>query len=444
MPDGNVMDFPEVLRVKGVMAKGFGIICKFPMVDHELSLPAKAIYALICSYAGNGTSTFPSREKIMHHLKIGKDKCSAGIKELNDQGYLIVSKRVMPNGQFASNVYEIATNPKRFDESAYESSGGSLTSSLSYTGMKKAGFGVIPRMVMMDERLSVTAKVLYAYLSSFVGGGTVAFPKTSLIQYHLGITQSTYQRHMQQLTKANYISMIQRHENGLLGANNYFLVDHPDEASVLSIQERRKMKKAVTGNPGKNDQIRQSKDTVQICQSEDTVNEVTDFQVSVYQVSVNQLSVPQLSVQKPAIINSSSKNSPPKISPSINRPTYWTDGLTKEEIIEILEQDHMPYQRRTDYKINISDESILYLMEIIADFAISGQNLKIHGVEHDRGEVLDRLMQLEVEDYEYIVRKVSAFQDHIKNLHGYYLVCMYSAKADRDMETALEIKRDIG
>ena len=89
-----LLDFPEVLRVHGVMAKGYGIICKFPMTDPELSLSAKAVYAMICSMAGNDRSTFPSRDKITGYLKIGKDKSTLAIKELTTQGYLSVSKRI--------------------------------------------------------------------------------------------------------------------------------------------------------------------------------------------------------------------------------------------------------------------------------------------------------------------------------------------------------------
>ena len=48
--------FPDILKYEGVMAKGFGIICKFPMRDRDLNLAAKGIYALLCCYARDDSS----------------------------------------------------------------------------------------------------------------------------------------------------------------------------------------------------------------------------------------------------------------------------------------------------------------------------------------------------------------------------------------------------
>ena len=39
--------FPDILKYEGVMAKGFGIICKFPMTDRVRHLADKGIYGLV-------------------------------------------------------------------------------------------------------------------------------------------------------------------------------------------------------------------------------------------------------------------------------------------------------------------------------------------------------------------------------------------------------------
>lgn len=463
-----LLDFPEVLRVHGVMAKGYGIICKFPMTDPELSLSAKAVYAMICSMAGNDKSTFPSRDKITGYLKIGKDKSTAAMKELTTQGYLSVGKRILPTGQYTSNEYTIEYNPKKFVEEKYESSGGSLTSSFSYSGIMKAGYGMLPRLLIMDTRLSYQAKVIYAYLASFSGAGSVAFPKTSLIQYHLGISQSTYQRHMHQLIETNYISVVQRHIDGLLAANNYTLELHPDATAVKNPQERRKMKTVIN-------QIRQSKDTVQICQTKDMdqvghsedmdqiyqsrdmaeesdplkSKDIPQYQVRqnqdmVFQDTDNQDVVNQDMEDQVVDSGDITKNSFPinsfsNISPSINSAEHWTDGMSREGIIEFIEVENQPYTLSKDYNLHISDSKIRYIIETIAEFILSGRNLRIRGITHERAEVIDRLLNLAVWHYDYVDRKISKIPREIKNLREYYLVCLYSAEEDMNAETEREL-----
>ena len=41
------------------MAKGYGIICKYPTQDTDLDIAAKAVYSLLCALAGDDHSVFP-------------------------------------------------------------------------------------------------------------------------------------------------------------------------------------------------------------------------------------------------------------------------------------------------------------------------------------------------------------------------------------------------
>lgn len=447
MEDKKVTKLPDRLRMEGVLCLGYGIVCKFPMTDPELSIPAKAVYAMICAYSSNGTTAFPSREKFMHHLKIGKDKFYAAMKQLTEQGYVTVRKHVAERGHFANNEYTIVSNPKKFEESrAYQSNGGTLTTAVGYTGLKKAGYGAIPRSVISDTRLSAPAKVLYAYIASFTGGGTAAFPATGLIEYHLGISQNTYQRHMQQLIRYNYVSVTQRHVGGRLASNSYTLNDKPDESAVLSAADRRKQKRLVTVQiPQTRDtvqaQIPQSKDkdSTQLPQNEDTVK-----QDMVKQDPVKQDTVPQDTDTGDTINNSTLKNSSLIISPSAGSQLgHWMDGWSRGEVIEYLETQGSPYELRDAWNLDLKDEDIDYIVGIIADFICSGQqNLRIRGILHSRAEVINRLLDLSAEHYDYARRKISAVNGQIKNLRAYYLVCLYSAAEDYEAELNREIDQD--
>lgn len=87
-------------------------------------------------------------------------------------------------------------------------------------------------MVMFDQRLSCTAKVIYAYLASYSGAGQVSFPKVAVICRHLGLSENSFRKHMKQLVDTNYISRVQRHINGRLASNSYHLNDCPDTAAA--------------------------------------------------------------------------------------------------------------------------------------------------------------------------------------------------------------------
>lgn len=460
MEEKEITRFPDRLKMEGVLCLGYGIVCKFPMTDPDLSVPAKAVYAMICAYSSNGTTAFPSREKFIHHLKIGKDKFYAAMKQLTEQGYITVRKHIAEHGHFANNEYTVVSNPKKFEEStSYKSNGGTLTTAVGYTGLKKAGYGAIPRSVICDARLSATAKVLYAYIASFTGGGTAAFPATSLIEYHLGISQNTYQRHMQQLIKYNYISVTQRHIDGRLASNCYNVNDKPDESTVLSADERRKQKKLVAVKHNARDQaelqIPQSKDMVtpgpQIHQNKDTVElQIPQYKDTIKQDTANQDTVKQYTVLQDTdlrdiINNSSFKNSSLNISPSIGgHSTHWIDRLTKEEIVDYLGTEKEPYEMRDAWNLELSDSEIKYITEIITDFICSGQqNLRIRGVLHDRAEVIDKLLELDASHYEYVKKKINAVSGQIKNLRSYYLVCLYSAADDYDAELKRQVAQDL-
>lgn len=53
------------------------------------------------------------------------------------------------------------------------------------------GYGLSPQLVMRSKGLSIEAKALYGYLSSFAGAGDTAFPSTSRILEELDISKKS-------------------------------------------------------------------------------------------------------------------------------------------------------------------------------------------------------------------------------------------------------------
>ncbi|CCY83101.1 dNA-binding helix-turn-helix protein [Clostridium sp. CAG:149] len=219
--------FTELLRVEGINFKGFGILPKYVMLDDSLSIEAKSIYAYLCSYAGNGSTSFPSRDTILRELGIGKDAYYNHFRQLTVQGYITVRQEIK-SGLKGRNIYTLVSSPSKFTEDC------SKINCIRFTGLKAAGYGLIPKAIMTDPRLPLKAKGIYAYFCSFTGSGNTAFPRRDMILRHLNITEPTYYKFYKLLLELNYVTVIQRHIDGKLGVNDYYLNDTPDMSKATT------------------------------------------------------------------------------------------------------------------------------------------------------------------------------------------------------------------
>lgn len=99
------------MRFKGtIYEKGYGFIAKVVMIDTKISIGAKALYSYICAYAGNDGCAFPSRDRILNELNIGKDTFTKYKRELMENGYLKV-EQMRVGGKFKSNIYNVERFP---------------------------------------------------------------------------------------------------------------------------------------------------------------------------------------------------------------------------------------------------------------------------------------------------------------------------------------------
>lgn len=97
----------DKLKIEGVLSQGYGIIPKLVMKDKDLTIEAKAIYAYISSYAGNGNTAFPSVGLICTDLDIGENRFHKHKKVLIEKGYIEVKRERDGRGVWGSNVYTI-------------------------------------------------------------------------------------------------------------------------------------------------------------------------------------------------------------------------------------------------------------------------------------------------------------------------------------------------
>lgn len=110
----------------------------------------------------------------------------------------------------------------------------SLVDILRVEGVRSKGFGIIPKLVMQDKRISVASKGIYAYFCSYAGAGDTAFPSVKKICYDLNINcEDTFRKHMKPLKHLGYIKVEQqkcKDEFGRLmfSKNIYTLIDKPE------------------------------------------------------------------------------------------------------------------------------------------------------------------------------------------------------------------------
>lgn len=131
--NANYEEFENILEVQGINAKGFGIIAKLVMLDQRLTIEAKAIYSYFSAYAGNGTSAFPSVDKIVHDLCISKTRYYNHFKLLIECGYITVRQNRQESKKFNNNIYTLVSNPKK-PCTSFEDTVEKPCTSFEYTG----------------------------------------------------------------------------------------------------------------------------------------------------------------------------------------------------------------------------------------------------------------------------------------------------------------------
>lgn len=99
------------------------------------------------------------------------------------------------------------------------------------SGILCEGYGIIPKAVFKDTRLSGNAKLIYSCLSSYSGGQSSSrkvWPSIKTLCEDCGLSDKTVVKHLRQLEELDYIKIIkQKKENGGYANNIYVLSADP-------------------------------------------------------------------------------------------------------------------------------------------------------------------------------------------------------------------------
>lgn len=434
-----VISFGDQLKVEGINFKGFGILPKYVMLDPDLSIEAKTIYAYFCSFAGNGSATFPGRDKILSDLPMSKDAYYKHFRQLTDQGYITVEQQGGNSGAiYGKNIYTLVSNPKKFSEKPEDTKHDLAYSRIRFSGLKAAGFGMIPKAVMIDPRLPVKAKGVYAYFCSFTGSGNNAFPKKEKILFHLGIAEKTYYKFYKLLTELNYITAVQRHIDGRLQVNDYYLNDTPNAANA-------------------------QKKTVFSCSTQDSKKQDTEKQDSKKQDTQIQDSKKQdtnkNNSNKNNVLYNHSLNQQPAQPEQIEGARDVKRDISYEVETELLKQKKLPYYFKADpekmiaaihfmvewdtffpngYKDGFEQRIYNLFVEALIEMCCADKPMALKGNITTYAKVIDKINQLaKFEDYYVDISefadparenyKRAALDQDIRNPMQYMKACIWDA-----------------
>ena len=77
------------------------------------------------------------------------------------------------------------------------------------------GFGIIPKMLMIDKEITSEAKAVYAYIASYAGAGNDDLPALDVISEHLGISRVKIINYIGDLARCGYLKEEVGHKYGV-------------------------------------------------------------------------------------------------------------------------------------------------------------------------------------------------------------------------------------
>lgn len=121
---------------------------------------------------------------------------------------------------------------------------------IQVNGIMSQGYGFSPKAVMRDTRLTIEAKAIYSYMSSFAGSGLTAFPTIELQLHELSISKSRYYKHRKLLEDLGYITIKQTRVKGtngkvVNGKNIYTIEQFPVEKEEVEVPQNKESHKTI-------------------------------------------------------------------------------------------------------------------------------------------------------------------------------------------------------
>lgn len=263
------------------------------------------------------------------------------------------------------------------------------------------GYGIIPKMVMQDNRLTITAKAIYAYFCSYCGNGKEAFPCVSKICFDLNISKNTFNKHVNYLKEFGYIKIRQQSKNGNFGSNVYTLLEIKDNfiSDNVNASTKNTSTKIYDTNNKSNNNNNNNNINIKISQSEE------DYY-----------------------------NTKTTIRKNILYHEYLSDLASFKQ-----------YSQKSEYialedKITIIDEIIENIIDVILS---KGEYVKISGELKNREIVKHIFLNLKKEHIEYTYKNFSNVTEKIYNKKGYIVTLLYNSYFEQRLDVKNFVKSTV-
>lgn len=301
---------------------------------------------------------------------------------------------------------------------------------LKVEGINARGYGILPKMVMLDRKLTIESKAIYSYFCSYAGAGNQAFPGTKKIQEDLCIGKDRYYKHFNLLKDLGYIKVEQvRNNKGLFKHNLYTLVTNP-----APLKEN---KCPVDKSYEKNNNVNENPSTQNQDSDENGLNQTS------YPSPQNQDTDNQDTENKDTIINTLYKNNNSLYNQSFT--LQKKEGMkerekelnnNKKDLEIILQQAEIKeHFLKDNYKSVKRAIEILYYRT--KPLEINDMKIPIEQIRED----LKELNSFHVEMGLRIFDEQSANQI-IRNKISYLAVCIYNAIFDMELKIQNDLRYD--
>lgn len=225
---------------------------------------------------------------------------------------------------------------------------------LELEGILSQGYGVIPKKVMRDTRLSAESKAIYAYLCSFSGHGNTAFPSIKLMCRDLKMGKDRFYKHRKELIENGYIQIVNRKSDNKYISNIYKLpvIPYPyfKDTQIKDTQIKDTQNKdTINNNPINNNSINNSNKS-------SSSKEENPFQLfqEIFGVlnPINQQDINYWidDLGTDLVIHAMKK------AALDNKPYSWAVGVMKNwanknlRTIEVIEADEKAFKRNSNFK----------------------------------------------------------------------------------------------
>ena len=272
---------------------------------------------------------------------------------------------------------------------------------LQVEGINSKGFGIIPKLVMQDSRLSIQSKAIYAYFCSFAGAGKIAFPRVTRIIRDLGVSKNNYYKHFGLLREYGYIKSEQTHKDGRLSHNTYTLMTEIQSTKIC--------------------------DTVQCTKKQDTV------------------------IQDTVICDTNINNSFLKTTVSEKQQSVQSVG-TRQDRHDISQQietytelikDNISYEDLKTihpYDIGILDEIVAIIVDVLVS---DSPYVRVDGENKPRELVRSAFMKLSYSNIECVVGQFQSLTERVKKKRQYFITMLYNSHHELDAHYTNEVRSDM-